>query len=574
MRLLRLFLFLITYSVFIISCSNDDADLINSHQRPKVANRSIPDRSFPIEDLRFQPTQENLDYYNTIKDKVQSENAFLNELSSVLYFGHVMWDAPKIIRNLSTGVTYTFVPVFDPTNYEVSNFFGVKDDNGILTYQLESGSDIRQSIYDNNVNFHVINSANLFAYFDYNFGFTDEPLLHDQVYEDGGDDDGGIAESTIVDCFTTSYTIDVLCTCGGNHYLSELGLCECKSEGYSCGCPSVSSSSFVDCLFTSSGGSGGGFTVDNSGGSGGYWTQYPFINKLKNYVDFSTWQLILDLIDTPCKTELQDYYKQIEAGVISSSFVNCAIQEMSVSSSGYCSGSIPSTLAGFEFEEIDSELLDWILSYSGATIMSDNSILSQLENPVCDMIAAGLTEAEVSIFLNYIKISLMDEPDPGYNDDNTPNPYSPYNIENTIANSNKVSQFLIDYPCVKPFEEPYDNLGLLLSKPDVVDWAIGFLDEDCSDASKTNYTNVVFKALKADSEFVPERFSDLYSIFTNSNDDILLSDCTYDITPWVDLASFVIPEDVNARLESLGWDNQDIDATGFWAMESKRVNYA
>ena len=147
-------------------------------------------------------------------------------------------------------------------------------------------------------------------------------------------------------------------------------------------------------------------------------------------------------------------------------------------------------LGRFQIEEIDSELLDWAISYSGTTIWSDNT-LNQFNNPVCDLIGAGLTEAEVSTYLWYLKVSLMDEPDPGYNDDNIPDPYSAYNIENTIANSNKVTQFLIDYPCIKPT----DNLGVILSKPEVVDWAISFLDGDCSDVNKNKYVTLAFDAI-------------------------------------------------------------------------------
>ena len=506
-----IFLVLFITGLVIFSCSNDDTDTIQSHQKTNTANRSIPDRTFPIEDLRFQPTQVDLDYFNNIKDKVQTENTILNELSSELYFGEVMWDAPKVIRNLNEGIVYTFVPVFDPTYYTVSHFFGIRDDDGILTYQLESDEFIRQSILDDNMNYHVINSANLFAYFDYNFGFTDDPILLDQLGSEG-DDWGSTTESNGVDCFSTSYIIDKLCTCGASHYLSEIGDCKCNDAGQSCGCPDVYSTGFIDCWYVSEGGSGVGPTVD-TGGSSGSWSPYPIINNLKNFVDFSTWQLILELIDTPCKTEVQKYAKLVLEGVYTSSFVSCLIQEMNLLPSGDCTISVPTTLGDFKFEEIDSELLDWAISYSGTTIWSNNT-LNQFNNPVCDLIGAGLTEAEVSTYLWYLKVSLTDEPDPGYNDDNIPDPYSAYNIENTIANSNKMTQFLIDNPCIKPF----DYLGMLLSTPDIVDWAIGYLDGDCGNAVKINYVNLVFKTEVIDNLVILE-LNLLEPPTTNPDDD-------------------------------------------------------
>ncbi len=262
---------------------------------------------------------------------------------------------------------------------------------------------------------------------------------------------------------------------------------------------------------------------------------------------------------TPCQEELEYYYilimgapsEQVAAMI---SYVNCAIQELEVLASGGCSTSLPFALSNFD--DVDSELLAWIHS-------ATDDLYDALDNPVCGMIAAGYTEEEIEAYLSFLHISLTDVPDPGYDNDNIPDPYSAYNISTTPYNSNKVTEFLIDYPCVKPF----DNLGLLLSKPEVVDWAIGFLDGDCGDESKTEYTNGVFNLLKLDDTFVPERFTELYTLLENGNDNVFISECDDDITQWIDLASFVIPSEVNDRIISLGWTNQDIEQGN-----SKNVN--
>jgi len=55
-----------------------------------------------------------------------------------------------------------------------------------------------------------------------------------------------------------------------------------------------------------------------------------------------------------------------------------------------------------------------------------------------------------------------------------------------------------------------------------------------------------------------DRSTELFDLFNSENDNILISDCG-DVSPWSDLASFVIPAEVNNRVTSLGWTNQDIE---------------
>ncbi len=187
MKSLNFLLGLLLVTGLFFGCSKDDAGTLkNDPKINSITKRYDPDRSFPIEDLRFQPSQEDMDYFGSIKDRVQNENTVLNDLSNLLYFGEVMWDAPKVIRNSDAGVIYTFIPVFEPTYYEVSYFFGIKDYGGTLTYQLKSGAFVRSSILDDEVDYNVVNSANLFAYFDYNFGFTDSPVLYGPLDDGGG----------------------------------------------------------------------------------------------------------------------------------------------------------------------------------------------------------------------------------------------------------------------------------------------------------------------------------------------------------------------------------------------------
>ncbi len=550
MKELRVLLSALFITMLIMSCSSDEADISTPNSISKNLNST---RSFPVKDLRFPPSQEDLDYVNSIKDRVLEDNPLLTHLTNnTLYFGEPMWEAPKIIRNVDHGIVYTFVPIFEPTNYQVAHFFGIRDLDGVLTYLIESKDHISSQMENNMLTYTIVNGANIFQYFDYNFGFTDGLTYHNP-FVDGEEIDNDTQEYNI-DCFTTTYTNEIICTCGGDHSPDEIGLCECNSPGYSCGCPSTSSSSFIDCWGDPIGLDGGtGPSVD--GGDNGTGTTFhvnPFIAGLAKYVDFFSKYLLQQLADTPCKAALEQYYASVaglDYGHPLAASVNCAIKELEVMADGSCNTALPPALQNFNYFDLDEELIEWVHAYDSGV----------LQNPICGMIVAGYTAAEITTYLTYLKISLENEADPGYDDDDVPDPYSAYNINNTWQNSNKVTKFLEDYPCVKPM----DNLGLLLSKPEIVDWANGFMDGDCENESKTNYTHVVFKALKLDSEFVPERFSELY-VLLSSNSDILISDCTEDISPWIDLASFVIPNEAKNRLLSLGWKNQDIDQGNSW----------
>ncbi|MDF1698739.1 MAG: hypothetical protein P1U56_22995 [Saprospiraceae bacterium] len=521
-------------------------------------------RSFLVEDLRFPPTLEELEYFNGIINQVQSDNTLLNDLTNVLYFGEVMWEAPWVIRNTDEEINYTFIPIFDPTFFQVSHYFGIKDDNGTLTYQLSSADITRNAISNGQLDNNTVNSSNVFSYFDYNFGFIDSPsFIGQENINPTGVDDGPVFIQ--IDCIITTSIVQVVCNCGVNHTLEQIGLCLCNEPGQSCDCPTEEVSSIMDCWEIPYEVDGGGNPTVETGGTDNSFNSNPFIKNLMDFVDLEALFSILELANTPCENVLEEYYLRISASGEDPSEiaeVNCLIKELSIDESGGCSESSATYMEEeFDFDKVESELLDWIIS-------STNEFNEFLKNPVCDMIYAGYSEEEVEAYLAFLKISLENEPDPGYDNDNISDPYSAYNILNSPFNSNKVTDFLIKFPCIKTL----DNLGFLLSKPNVVEWATNFLSEDCGNDSKTNYVNIVFSVLKLDDEFVPDRFSDLYNLFTDSNDDILLSQCSYDITPWINLASFVIPTEVNDRVESLGWDNQDIDASGFWAMESKKVN--
>jgi len=219
--------------------------------------------------------------------------------------------------------------------------------------------------------------------------------------------------------------------------------------------------------------------------------------------------------------------------------INCQTYVMEVGANGACSVPTSTALDNFDFTLITKSLMFWILNKTGDGTLS---------NPVCDMIEAGYTEDEVEAYLSFLKIAMENEPDPGYDSDDTNDPYSAYNIITNNYRANKVTQFLLDYPCVKPFE----HLGLLLSDDGVVDWAIDFLAGDCGDEGKVAYVNLTFKVLKTDNAYKPERFTDLFNILSTVSANDLLSDCGDDLTPWMDLANFVPPQNVLDKLVQLG----------------------
>ncbi len=200
------------------------------------------------------------------------------------------------------------------------------------------------------------------------------------------------------------------------------------------------------------------------------------------------------------------------------------------------------------------------------------------------------TESQQTAYVNFIKnypslvtdpadkLKLLSDPDftaslLGFLDNNTNNPNYQYGqLANEIAllclsyegdmstiqlfiNAQNLHNLLIESPCIQS-----NDLGYLLAAPESVDWATNFLNGDCDDDSKAEYTNGVLDILKPDSDFVAMRFSELYELLeANINLFTECDDSPTNLEDWSELASFVPPQNILDIIEDMGegWRLQD-----------------